>query len=309
LRGKKGVADNGFLYYYLKNYIANIKKRSQGSVFDTINLNSFDLMEIDIPDFPTQQKIARVLSSLDSKIELNNCINTELEVLAKTLYNYWFVQFDYPNEKGKPYKTGGGKMVWNEELKRKIPEGWNCLILKDFLEFERGIEPGTANYFDSKESDEHIPFYKVGGMDNESKTWILKSSAGTSITVEDDILVSFDGSVGKIVIGMTGAFSTGIRRIYQKNGYFPKTYVYFVFQSEEIKKTIKKYATGSNILHAGSAIDVLTVPYNEKIVKLFNQKIENIFSKLLNIKKENQKLSELRDWLLPMLMNGQVKVN
>ncbi len=134
LRGKKDIMDTDFLYYYLKYYVSNIKKRSQGSVFDTINLSSFDLMEIEYPEeIGYQQKIASVLSSLDSKIELNNFINSDLESMAKTLYDYWFVQFDFPDEKGKPYKTSGGKMIWNEEINRLMPEGWLSLTLGDVL--------------------------------------------------------------------------------------------------------------------------------------------------------------------------------
>lgn len=310
VRLNKKKADVDFLYYYFsQNYINKyINKLSSQSSQPNLNLELLGKLEFGLTDISIQKKIAEVLSSLDSKIELNNNIDSELELMAKTLYNYWFVQFDFPNKNGKPYKTSGGNMIYNNELKKEIPEGWECLFLNDYLEFERGIEPGTANYFDSKETENHIPFYKVGGMDGESKTWILKEIAGSSTAKEDDIFVSFDGTVGKLVIGISGAYSTGIRKIYQKKGYFPKAYVYFIFDSEEVQKTIKKYATGSNILHAGSSIEVLAVPYNKEIVEVFNSKVENIFLKLLQIKKENRELSELRDWLLPMLMNGQITV-
>ncbi len=306
----KKDSDSKFVYYSLfrDDFFYHMMKGSKGTKMP--RGDKTQVLDFLIPSFPitVQQKIASVLSSLDSKIELNNKINSELELMAKTLYNYWFVQFDFPNKNGKPYKTNKGKMVWSEDLKKEIPEGWECLFLNDYLEFERGMEPGATNYFDLKETENHIPFYKVGGMDGESKTWILKEIAGSSLAVEDDIFVSFDGTVGKLVIGISGAYSTGIRKIYQKKGYFPKAYVYFVFDSEEIQKTIKKYATGSNILHAGSSIDVLAVPYNKEVIVAFNSKVENIFLKLLQIKKENRELSELRDWLLPMLMNGQITI-
>ena len=135
IRGKKDKVDNDFLFYALRNYVQHIKKRSQGSVFDTINLKSFDLMEIEIPKtISTQQKIAKVLSDLDAKIEINNRINIELEAMAKTLYDYWFVQFDFPDTNGKPYKSTGGKMVWNAELKREIPEGWEVKPISKVIE-------------------------------------------------------------------------------------------------------------------------------------------------------------------------------
>jgi type I restriction enzyme S subunit len=296
-----------YIYYLMKSL--NRLKRSDKSTVPGINRN--DLHEIKVPyiDKEFQKGISEALYLIDSKVSLNNKINQELELMAKELYNYWFVQFDFPNEKGKPYKTHGGKMEYNNILKREIPSGWNGLLLTNVLEFERGIEPGTANYFTTKESDKHIPFYKVGDMNEESSTWIFQDVAGSSIAKEEDILVSFDGTIGRIVIGLNGAFSTGIRKIYQKTGYFPKPYIYFVFQSEEIQKTIKKRATGSNILHAASAIDILSVPYNERIVRLYYKKTISIFEKILKIKKENHELVQLRDFLLPLFMNGQVKVN
>lgn len=163
IRGKKEIVDNDFLYYALKNYVQHIKKRSQGSVFDTINLKSFDLMELEIPQsIKSQQKIAKVLSDLDAKIELNNKINAELEAMAKTLYEYWFVQFDFPfdfaqgkpvpvtepvevpglqqaQSPQKPYKSSGGRMVWNEELKREIPEGWEVKTIGDYCKSTGGF--------------------------------------------------------------------------------------------------------------------------------------------------------------------------
>jgi type I restriction enzyme S subunit len=118
--------DRAFCYYYLK--LGNVQKQlyyeANGSTIKNLSLDSLNKLHIPVPSKNEQQKIAAVLSALDSKIEINNRINTELEAMAKTLYDYWFVQFDFPNEDGKPYKTSGGKMVWNTELKREIPAGW-----------------------------------------------------------------------------------------------------------------------------------------------------------------------------------------
>lgn len=298
-----------FFMHYVFTYIReSIQKSSIGSIQDNINIEMLTALNFKIPRKEIQDKMLELLLAIDNKIELNNRINTELETMAKTIYNYWFVQFDFPNEEGKPYKTSGGEMEWNEELKREIPKRWESILLQDKLVFERGVEPGSENYYESKNSDELIPFYKVGGMDGDTDVWIEKDVAGDSVVIEDDILLSLDGSVGRIAIGLNGSFSTGIRKVYPKKDFFPKSYIYFLLHSEEIQKTIKKNATGSNILHAAKALDYMIAPYDKQIVRKFDEKCSPIFNKLLQLKVENQELISIRDFLLPLLMNGQVKV-
>ncbi len=131
LRGKKDKLDTDYLYYWLKNYVDVLLNKSQGSVFNTINLSTFDDIKIELPSIADQRKISNLLTLLDDKIEINNQINQELETMAKTLYDYWFVQFDFPDKNGKPYKSSGGKMVYHPELKREIPEGWGVEKLGD----------------------------------------------------------------------------------------------------------------------------------------------------------------------------------
>ena len=296
-----------FMHYVFTYIKRSIQSSAVGSIQDNINIEMLTALNFKIPKKPIQDLIVDLLSAIDYKIELNNDINSELENLAKTIYNYWFVQFDFPNEEGKPYKTSGGEMEWNEELKREIPNGWASVLLKDKLEFERGVEPGSDKYFD-KPNENTIPFYKVGGMDGDTDVWIEKEVANGSICKEDDILLSLDGSVGRIAIGLNGAYSSGIRKVYQKEDFFPKSYIYFLLHSNEIQQTIKKNATGSNILHAAKALDYMAAPYNESVVKNYDEICNPIFEKILLTKRENQELIKLRDFLLPMLMNGQVKV-
>ncbi|MEM5871999.1 MAG: restriction endonuclease subunit S, partial [Candidatus Aenigmatarchaeota archaeon] len=247
-----GKFDTDYIYYALKlNYEVFRNIASSSTALPILNKNDFDNIELFIhEDINYQKKIANILSVIDEKISLNKKINTELENLAKTIYNYWFVQFDFPYdfEKNepcshspedkkqnkchcKPYKTSGGEMVWNEALKREIPKGWEAVSLKDKLEFERGVEPGSDKYFD-KPNKNTIPFYKVGGMDGNTDVWIEKEAANGAICKEDDILLSLDGSVGRIAIGLNGAYSSGIRKVYQKEGYFPNSYIYFLLHSD-----------------------------------------------------------------------------
>ena len=138
LRGKKNKLETDYLYYWLKNYVDILLNKSQGSVFNTINLSTFDDIKIDLPNIENQRSISNFLTLLDNKIQINNQINQELEAMAKTLYDYWFVQFDFPDQNGKPYKSSGGKMVYHPELKREIPEGWGVEKLKYFLTIKNG---------------------------------------------------------------------------------------------------------------------------------------------------------------------------
>jgi type I restriction enzyme S subunit len=324
LRGKTGIVDKDFLYYALKNYVHNIKKRSQGSVFDTINLNSFDLMEIEIPkELTTQQKIASVLSALDSKIELNNRINAELEAMAKTLYDYWFVQFDFPDKNGKPYKTIGGKMVWNEELKREIPEGWE---VKSIDYYANVIDPHPSHRAPLEVIDGY-PFAGIGDIDefgiidiNKARVideeFVLKQERDYTI---NDYSIGYGrvGTVGKVVKlrkqPFRFALSPTMAIINPKNNSLP-SFVYFTVNNPTFLQWVNKYTSGSTrpaigIQHLRTIPVIKPIVYSENLLEKFEKAVESSFKQTDILNKENQKLTELRDWLLPMLMNRQVKIN
>lgn len=297
-----------FMHYVFTYIRRAIQSSATGSIQDNINIEYLTSLKFKIPFKNYQDKIAAVLSALDAKIDLNNRINAELEALAKTVYDYWFVQFDFPDANGKPYKSSGGIMAWNEELKRDIPEGWEVLQLSKKLTFEKGVEPGSAEYSEHKESIHHVKFIRVGDVDGGSNIFIDTRLKNYAIVSEQDVLVTFDGSVGKVAFGLEGAYSGGLRRIYDRSGILDSSLIYFIFKDERINKTIHKYATGSILLHAGSSIDVLKIPYCENIYLEFQSMIKEAYRKMVMNKNENRHISELRDWLLPMLMNGQVTV-
>jgi type I restriction enzyme S subunit len=319
LRGKKGIVETDFLYYALKNYVHNIKKRSQGSVFDTINLNSFELMEIEIPkELSTQQKIVSLLSALDSKIELNNRINTELEAMAKTLYDYWFVQFDFPDKNGKPYKTSGGKMVWNDELKRDIPEGWAKGSLSSLGEIIGGSTPPREieEYFTTDGTAWITPkdlslntgnkFITKGELDVSHKG--IKA-ASLNIMPKGTILLSSRAPVGYLAISREDVTTNqGFKSFVPDKG-FSTEFVYYTIKN--MIPAIENNAVGSTFKEISAAtlkIIPICLPV-KKVVDNYTDIVKPIFDRQNNLEIENQKLTELRDWLLPMLMNGQVKVN
>lgn len=310
IRTTNAKFDSKFVYYSLFRdaFFDYMMQGSKGSKMP--RGDKTQIMEFPVPDlaFDDQKKIAAILSALDDKIELNRKVNAELEQMARTLYDYWFVQFDFPDASGKPYKSSGGAMKFSPELNREIPKGWQALKLQDVLEFEKGTEPGADAYSDVNNDEYDVPFYRVGNIDGETDTYIDSSKFNTKTAKPSDVIVTFDGSVGKMGLGLSGAISGGLRHIYDKTGKISDAAVYAIFGNEYITKTIERYATGSVILHASSSIPYLAIPYDEQTFAVFQEIVEPMFAKIIANRQQSQKLAHLRDWLLPMLMNGQVKV-
>lgn len=318
IRGKKDKVDNNFLYYALKNYVQHIKKKSQGSVFDTINLKSFDLMEIEIPkSIIEQQKIAKVLSDLDAKIGLNSKINAALEAMAKTLYDYWFVQFDFPDANGKPYKSSGGKMDWNEELKREIPEGWEVKELEDILaEFTKGI---TTSYVEKSSLINLNQKVNKGFFLERQYFKYLDESIEipkSKFAKKKDILIN---SLGQGTLGRIHYFIDNEKNIVVDQHLFilraksniSSAYLYNTLNSKAYQIQIERQITGSTgmqMLNASNIKDLKIIVPSFTISEKYEELVSKFYDKVSLNEKENQHLASLRDWLLPMLMNGQVRV-
>jgi len=305
------LADKLYIYYlFMTDSVRQqIRSTATGSkVKHTSPERIYDVLAW-TPDVPIQESIGKILHTIDRKIALNNAINAELESTARMLYDYWFMQFDFPDVNGKPYKSSGGEMVWNEQLKREIPKGWYADKLNTKLNMERGVEPGSKAYF-ATQTDKHVmPFIRVSDLGSTPATYISEEAANDVYCVPHNVLVSFDGSIGKIAVAMKGAYSTGIRKITAKDGDYSNALIYFLFQSQEIQKTIKKYAVGSNILHASGSIEHLLFPYGEEIARAYMIKVEPMYRRIISNKLQNHELIILRDFLLPLLMNGQVTMS
>nr|WP_300743927.1 restriction endonuclease subunit S [uncultured Helicobacter sp.] len=308
----KEYANADFLYYNLtqEHYINLLHTIASTSTSSYPSITPDDLLDLDLalPPLPIQNNIARILSVLDSKIELNNRINKELENLAKLLYTRYFVEFNFPNEQGKPYKSSGGAMVYNETLKREIPKDWEVLKLSHRLHFERGAEFGTSSYAQSQLTPNYIKFYRVGDMlDSQNSVYIDSSKEDAPLINENDLLVSFDGSVGRVAYGLNGTYSSGIRKITDKHKLISQAGLFCIFNDSYIQYTITQYATGTNIKHAGAAVENLYMPYCESIFLSLQKEIEPIFALMKQTKTESHVLSKYHDFLLPLLMNNQVE--
>lgn len=287
-------------------------------------------VELDLPKLSIQQGIADVLSAIDDKIILNKRINAELEAMAKTIYDYWFVQFDFPNENGKPYRTSGGAMKWNEQLKREIPKGWNVATLSKYIAEEKGGDWGkekeTDNYAEKVTCIRGADFPALNGLQNlkAPTRYILRKninkhlrngdiiveisggsptqSTGRVSYINDEILKRFSTDI--IASNFCRAFSL-VDIAYQYWFYVTWTTLYNsgVFFKYEGKTTGIK-----NLLFDFACADYAIVCPPSMVIKQYNRHVEPLFIKVQKNIIENDELTRLRDWLLPMLMNGQATV-
>lgn len=316
-------ADFEFVYYFLKTQYDNLRNLSSG-VRKNLNSNDIKNFGIFLPDLSTQKQIAKVLSDLDAKIEVNNKINAELEAMAKLIYDYWFVQFDFPfdfaqgkpDPNGKPYKSSGGKMVYNKELKREIPEGWDCKLLGEMGNFKNGV-----NYDPSKPGDIPCPIINVRNI--SASRYFLKNEDLDIIYLKESDVKKYAVHNGSIIIARSGIpGATRLIADYGENTLYCGFAIHYQLEDLDLKSAVFFYLKSiEEIIKSGSGGTILKnvnqatlnnlkiiLPESKKVIQSFNKKIEPIFGKINLIQKENQKLSELRDWLLPMLMNGQVTV-
>ncbi|ELA9294490.1 MULTISPECIES: restriction endonuclease subunit S [Vibrio harveyi group] len=307
-----------YIYYALKLELKRLRERAQGSQTKFLTMPILTGIHLRDVTGDEQTEIANVLSALDKKIELNNRTNAELEAMAKTLYDYWFVQFDFPDANGKPYKVSGGKMVYSDTLKREIPVGWSDGTLDNLGQIVGGSTPSTAdkNNFSEQGSAWITPNDLSGNIGNK---FISKGAMG--VTAEGiksaslkkypagTVLLSSRAPIGYMAIARNALTTNqGFKSFVPSKGY-PTEFVYFTVKNS--LKAIMQYSSGSTFKEvSGTVLKTVKIvlPPNE-LVEEFKGKIEDLFRKQDVLEQENEQLSSLRDWLLPMLMNGQVTVN
>ena len=295
---------------YAKKYFAfNASGSGQRYALSAETLNSFPVPVIPLQK---QKQIGEIFSALDKKIELNKQINQNLEAMAKQLYNYWFVQFDFPNEEGKPYKSSGGKMVWNEKLKREIPFGWHCGNLFEIAVFTNGL---ACQKFRPKDDEASLPVIKIREMHDgiSADTEKVTPNIPESVKVYNgDVLFSWSASLEVMLWAYgLGGLNQHIFKVTSAND-FPKSFFYFqlldyvdVFKKmAEARKTTMGHITQDHLQQSAIAI-----PDNKDIADRFEELISPIFNQIIKLHEEILTLTKQRDKLLPLLMNGQVSVN
>lgn len=307
------------LYAYLSPAFQQTIKANTitGATVDRIALNELPDFPIRIPPLDEQKYVAKLLSNIDKKINLNSHISSELEAMAKTLYDYWFVQFDFPDANGKPYKISGGKMVYSPILKRDIPEGWEAGTLEDLGQIVGGSTPSTKS--PENFATEGTPWITPNDLSNNQGNKFISrgrqdvsaegiKSASLKKYPAGTVLLSSRAPIGYMAISRNEVTTNqGFKSFIPNKGYSSEFIYYTVNNS---LKAITQYASGSTFkeISGGTLKTVKIVLPKMDVSEAFKNRIQPIFSKQDVIERENAQLAQLRDWLLPMLMNGQVTV-
>lgn len=275
----------------------NITNLSQGVLGD---------VDVPVPDLDTQQKLAKILSEIDLKIISNTRICVELEAMAKTLYDYWFTQFDFPNAEGKPYCSSGGEMVWNDQLKRKIPKGWSAGQLSDIANITMGQSPSGDTY---NENGSGTIFYQ-GCTDFGTRFPVPRvyTSAPTRFAKAGDILMSVRAPVGTINIAMEDyCIGRGLAALNSKFG-SQLHLLYTLSGFKQLFDVMDGNGTTFGSITKDTLFEMKVVIPRRDQIKSFEEMVQPIEQKIRVAEQENRELTKLRDWLLPMLMNGQATV-
>ena len=308
VRCKEGLLDPNFCYYLISSSIVRqqLSAAAQQTKIRHTSPEKIKDCTVWVPDFYTQKNIGRILTDIDNKIAINRRINDNLEAMAKQLYDYWFVQFDFPNEEGKPYKSSGGAMVWNEKLKREIPQGWNAANIFDELSVQYGF-PFSTELF--TEEPTNIPVVRIRD--------ILENSVSAYSTEETDDKYKLQKC--DLLIGMDGNFHMNYWN--DNVSYLNQRSVRLRAKSNstvsimQTKYDIAPYIKAKELRAKGSTVGHLSDKDLKELFVLvspntdFRNKFDSILAEIIENRCEMVELTKQRDELLPLLMNGQASVN
>ncbi|UTX36320.1 restriction endonuclease subunit S [Ligilactobacillus salivarius] len=321
--------DMDYMCYLLSNL--HLEKLVTGSTVPTLNRNDIYLLEVPVEtDVSKQKKIGALLKTIDSKVYNNEAIAQQLESMAKTIYNYWFLQFEFPNEEGKPYRSSGGKMVWNEELQREIPAGWEVGNISSLIDSKKNGDWGKENM----QGNYVLPVSCIRGADLDFVNGKSLSTPPTRFILEKnsskllkpyDFVIEISGgsptqSTGRIAGISSYLFSRFNNEIVCSN--FCKAitlkdkvnYYYFLqtwmklFENDVMFNWEGKTSGIKNLMFDSFVKNTKVVIPNKEQLNMFFELSDSIENKIQNMLKQNQELLSLRDFLLPLLMNGQVTV-
>lgn len=310
-----------FIKYNIDTLYEHLVGLSSGSARDNLSQAGLKELKLVLPKTKKEQeKLVSVLSLLDRKIELNRQINDNLEAMAKQLYDYWFVQFDFPNEEGKPYKSSGGAMVWNEKLKREIPQGWSDCVLGDYIgRITNGLNPrknfvlGSGNnYYVTIRSliGTTIDWNNCDRCDDEA---LSKINSRSQLQI-GDIIFSAIGTIGRTYYILEEPTNWNISETsftLRAKENVPNDFFYGMLRSNEIQIKADKAAMGSTLrcLVMDSLCSLQYIEIPSYMMKLFAAKVSPLYRQIHRNNKEIAELTKQRDELLPLLMNGQASVN
>ena len=305
---------NAFLHSdYIKKYF-ELNATGSGMRY-TLSIDALDNIPILAPSLKMQEHIGNIFSDIDRKICLNRAINDNLEAMARQLYDYWFVQFDFPNEDGKPYKSSGGAMVWNEKLKREIPQGWNAAKIVDVAQTYSGGTPTSTNkeYYDGGD----IPWINSGELNypiiTSTPNYITEKGLNNSsakLYPPYTVLVALYGATaGKVsLLSFEACSNQAVCGVIPNDNNMTTYTRYYLASLYEHFIALSSGSARDNISQDTIKNTVLPIPQQE-IIKKYSDTVAPIINKIITNQQEIENLTKQRDELLPLLMNGQATVN
>jgi type I restriction enzyme S subunit len=311
------LADLMYIFYTLKLKKSELISLAGGSIQKNLYVSALETLKLNHVELKDQRKISQVLSAIDAKIFCNTQTNIELESLAKSIFNYWFVQFDFPDSNGKPFRSSGGAMKYNFSLKREIPENWNEGTLDDLGRIVGGSTPSTEDsenftnagtpWITPHDLSNNIgnKFISCGAQDVSSQG--IKS-ASLKILPAGSVLLSSRAPIGYMAIARCNLTTNQGFKSFIPSDKFSTAFIYYTVSNS--LNTIVKYSSGSTFKEiSGAVLKTIKVTLPDLlVVEKFTQIVHPLLKQQDLLEQENKLLEKLRDWLLPLLMNGQVTV-
>lgn len=310
-----------FLYYYLFSNLGQeqILSNKVGSAQGKLPIKNIRNIEVRFPPLKEQKAISKILSDLDEKIEVNNKINKNLEEMAQTIFKQWFVDFEFPNEEGKPYKSSGGEMIKSEL--GMIPKGWKVELLKNYCELNKGL-----SYKGKFLAEQGVPMLNLGNVKpgggyrkEKNKYYTGEFKERHTVKKGDIIIANTDMTQDRTILGspfIVPDLNNSESIIFThhlfafSNLKISKKYIYYYLKSKKFRERAESYATGTTVLaiSKNSVLDIDFVLPTNSILKKFDLIVESFIQKIESTSKENDLLEKLRDTLLPKLMSGEIRV-
>lgn len=287
-----------FLYYLMRSKYVQKQLRvsdKTGSSVGNIRIPVLKETKLLIPSLQEQDQIVDFLRQYDDVLNINRQMNVKIQEVIKKVYQFLFMQFGLVSE---------DNLIFNQDLNFSIPKTWKVKKLTDLFVFDKGTEPGADSYL-SNYSINSIPFFKVGNIGGTTDVFVPRNNQ-LKIAKAGDVLVTFDGSVGQVGTSISGAYSSGLQKVSDPTGRITNAFIWSIFLDERILKTIDKYATGSVLKHASSAIPELKIPYDDKNIKKFDEFATPLYMQYVLNNNNSKLLLKQRDAYLQRLMNGQI---
>ena len=300
-------SDYLMLVFKSSEFDRNCWFHTDSSVRGGISWNDFCKMEINVPDIAEQERVVKIYNVINNRIKILNALNKNLEEQAQTIFKHWFIDFEFPNEEGLPYKSSAGKMIWNEELQKEIPEDWKSGKLGEIAEIKRGSSPRPIQKFLSSKGFNWLKISDVTNLQSpfviDIKEHIIETGLKNTVYLKKGSLVLSNSATPGIpkILDVDSCIHDGW--LYFSKSYFSNEYLYLLFLN--IRDNLIKLSNGTifNNLKTDILKKYFVVLPKEKILKSFNRLVTSLFTIIRNLARESQKLAEILELLLPKLLS------